>query len=139
MAVSNYQDLIVWQKSMTLAQMVYAVVKKLPKEELYALSDQIRRAVVSIPSNIAEGCARESKTELAYFLRIAKGSLAELETQLLLCSSIGYLQKQELNDIFSLLDEISRMLRALLNPMSDVSGRLKRKTVSTNSELVTSN
>ena len=139
MAVSNYQDLIVWQKSMTLAKMVYAVVKKLPKEELYALSDQIRRAVVSIPSNIAEGCARESKTELAYFLRIAKGSLAELETQLLLCSSIGYLQKQELNDIFSLLDEISRMLRALLNPMSDVSGRLKRKTVSTNSELVTSN
>ena len=139
MAVSNYQDLIVWQKSMTLAKMVYAVVKKLPKEELYALSDQIRRAVVSIPSNIAEGCARESKTELAYFLRIAKGSSAELETQLPLCSSIGYLQKQELNDIFSLLDEISRMLRALLNPMSDVSGRLKRKTVSTNSELVTSN
>ncbi|MBR5412798.1 MAG: four helix bundle protein [Fibrobacter sp.] len=139
MAVSNYQDLIVWQKSMILAKMVYAVVKKLPKEELYALSDQIRRAVVSIPSNIAEGCARESKTELAYFLRIAKGSSAELETQLLLCSNIGYLQKQELSDIFSLLDEISRMLRALLNPMSDISGRLKRKTVSTNSELVTSN
>lgn len=139
MAVSNYQSLIVWQKSMDLAKMVYAEVKNLPKEEMYALSDQIRRAVVSIPSNIAEGCARESKTELAYFLRVAKGSAAELETLLLLCSSIGYLQKQDLNDIFSLLDEISRMLRALLNPMCDISGRLKRKNVSKNSGLVTSN
>ena len=124
---------------MDLAKMVYAEVKLLPKEEMYALSDQIRRAVVSIPSNIAEGCARESKSEMAYFLRIAKGSAAELETQLLLCSNIGYLQKQNLNGILSLLDEISRMLRALLNPMSGVSGRLKRKTALKNLELVTSN
>ena len=118
MAVSNYQDLIVWKKSMDLAKEVYSIVKLLPKEELYALSDQIRRSVVSIPSNIAEGCARESKTELSYFLRIAKGSAAELETQLLLCIEIGYLRKEKLNGVFSLLDEISRMLRALLKPVS---------------------
>ena len=137
MAVSNYQDLIVWQKSMTLAKMVYAVVKKLPKEELYALSDQIRRAVVSIPSNIAEGCARESKTEMAYFLRIAKGSAAELETQLLLCSNIGYLKKQKLNPLFSLLDEVSKMLKSLLNPMHFESR--KNRLYPANSKLGTSN
>ena len=137
MAVSNYQDLIVWQKSMELAKRVYVIVKYLPKEEMYALSDQIRRAAVSIPSNIAEGCARESKTELSYFLRVAKGSAAELETQLLLCLNIGYLKKQDLESLFSLLDEVSKMLRSLLRSESSCSR--KRRLYPTNSELVTSN
>ena len=137
MAVSNYQDLIVWQKSMELAKKVYAVVRFLPKEELYALSDQIRRSVVSIPSNIAEGCARESKSEMSYFLRIAKGSAAELETQLLLCLNIGYLKKQDLEPLFSLLDEISKILKSLLMPKSCRSKN--RRSYSANSELVTSN
>ena len=137
MAVSNYQDLIIWQKSMELAKKVYVVVKLLPKEELYALSDQIRRSVVSIPSNIAEGCARESKSEMTYFLRIAKGSAAELETQLLLCLNIGYLKKQDLEPLISLLDEISRMLRSLMKPMR--SNPKNRRSYPANSELVTSN
>ncbi|MBO4828849.1 MAG: four helix bundle protein [Fibrobacter sp.] len=68
MAVSNYQNLIVWRKAMDLAKEVYAIVKLLPKEELFALSDQIRRAVVSIPSNIAEGCGRESKSQMMNIL-----------------------------------------------------------------------
>ena len=137
MAVSNYQDLIVWQKSMELAKSAYAIVKYLPKEEIYALSDQIRRAVVSIPSNIAEECARESKTEMSYFLRIAKGSAAELETQLLLCLNIGYLKQQDLEPLFSLLDEVSKMLKSLLRPVN--CGSRKRRSYPANSELVTRN
>ena len=114
MAVSNYQNLIVWRKAMDLAKEVYALVKLLPKEELYGLSDQIRRSVVSIPSNIAEGCGRESKSQMANFLRIAKGSAAELETQLLLCKEIGFIENTKLKTSFVLLDEISRMIRSLL-------------------------
>ena len=85
MAVNNYKDLIVWQKSMSLAVKIYQIVKLLPKEELFVLSDQMRRAVVSIPSNISEGHQRNSSKEFKHFLSIAKGSLGELETQLLLC------------------------------------------------------
>ena len=80
----SYRELIVWQKSMELAEKVYLLVKALPKEETYALSDQMRRAAVSIPSNIAEGHARQSQKEFLQFLCIARGSRAELETQLLL-------------------------------------------------------
>ena len=78
------------------------------------MSDQIRRSVVSIPSNIAEGCGRESKSQMANFLRIAKGSAAELETQLLLCKEIGFIEETKLETSFALLDEISRMIRSLL-------------------------
>jgi len=85
MAVSNYRDLIVWQKAMDLTVEIYRIAKKLPKEELFSLSDQMRRAAVSIPSNIAEGNGRQTKGEFQHFLRIAKGSAAELETQLLIC------------------------------------------------------
>ena len=114
MAVSNYQNLIVWRKAMDLAKEVYTIVKLLPKEELFALSNQIRRAVVSIPSNIAEGCGRESKSQMMNFLRIAKGSAAELETQLLLCKEIGYISEIKLKMPLALLDEISRMIRSLM-------------------------
>ena len=85
MAYRNYKDLTVWQKAMDLTEEVYRLVKILPKEETYALSNQIRRSVVSVPSNIAEGQGRESKNEFRSFLSIAKGSLSELETQLLIC------------------------------------------------------
>ena len=114
MAVSNYQNLIVWKKSMDLAKEVYSVVKLLPKEELYVLSDQIRRSVVSIPSNIAEGCGRESRPQMCNFLRIAKGSAAELETQLLLCKNIGYLKDENIEGPLALLSEISKMIRSLM-------------------------
>ena len=79
---SNYKNLVVWQKSMVLTLNIYKIVKKLPKEEMFALSDQMRRAAVSIPSNIAEGCGRRLQGELKYFLRIASGSAAELEKML---------------------------------------------------------
>ena len=87
--VKSYKDLIVWQKSMDLVIEIYKLVKKLPKEETYSLSDQMRRAVVSIPSNIAEGYTRKSTNEYLNFLSIANGSRTELETQLLICERIN--------------------------------------------------
>jgi four helix bundle protein len=118
----SYKELIVWQKSMELAEKVYLLVKALPKEETYALSDQIRRAAVSIPSNIAEGHARQSQKEFLQFLCIARGSRAELETQLLLARRLGYFEtvSSELYDAtMILLDEISRMLFSLTSKLSN--------------------
>lgn len=111
--VEDYKNLIVWQRSMELAEEVYRLVKKLPKEELFALSDQIRRAVISIPSNIAEGYERDSTKEYIHFLSIAKGSKAELETQLLLCTKIHYLDNSDIEKSISLIQEIAKMLNSL--------------------------
>ena len=83
--MTDYKDLIIWQKSRLLVRTVYILTRKLPEEELFGLTNQVRRAVVSIPSNIAEGFNRGSDKEFIHFLRIAKGSAAEVETQLILC------------------------------------------------------
>ena len=107
---------------MKLAEKVYLLVKALPREETYALSDQIRRAAVSIPSNIAEGYARQSQKEFLQFLCIARGSRAELETQLLLAQRLGYfcaVPQDLLESTMDLLDEISRMLYTLTSRLSN--------------------
>ena len=109
----NFRDFTVWQKSMILAREIYSAVKLLPKEEQYGLSDQIRRAAISIPSNIAEGCARDSEKEFAHFISIAQGSAAELETQLLLCEDIGLLRKEDTSVILQHIEEINKMLQSL--------------------------
>lgn len=114
MAVKGYRELIVWQKAMQAAEEVYALVKKLPKEETYAMSDQVRRAAVSIPSNIAEGQSRNSTKEFIQFLSIANGSKAELETQLDLCVRIGMLQTSDIETTMSLLSEIGKMINAMI-------------------------
>ncbi len=111
--IKDFKDLIVWQKAMELVAEVYSLVKKLPKEELYALSDQMRRSAISIPSNIAEGQGRNSNKEFIYFLAIAKGSKSELETQLLLCVKINYLNNSEIETAINLINEIGKMLNAL--------------------------
>jgi four helix bundle protein len=113
MTVKNYKELIVWQKSMTAVTLLYSLVKKLPKEELFALSDQMRRCAVSIPSNIAEGQQRTSGAEFLKFISYAQGSRAELETQLLICVSIGYMTEDDISELMSLLNEINKMLSAL--------------------------
>ena len=100
---------------MELARVVYGLVKFLPKEELYALSDQMRRAVVSIPSNIAEGYYRNSTRDYIRFLSMAKGSLGEIETQLLLCENFGYLKNEQITPDLIKCDEIGRMLTVLIN------------------------
>jgi len=109
----KFEDLTVWQKSMDLAVEVYDIVKLLPKEELYALTDQMKRAAVSIPSNIAEGQERGSAKDFAKFLYIAKGSKGELETQLLLCVRLKYLTQLQIEVAQGLLSETGKMLNAL--------------------------
>ena len=111
--IKDFKDLFLWQRAMDLVVEVYDLVKKLAKEELFALSDQIRRAVISIPSNIAEGQGRNSSKEFIHFLSIAKGSKAELETQLLLCVRINYLKELEIEKAMSLVEEVGKMLHSL--------------------------
>lgn len=110
----NYRKMIVWQKAMQLTELTYVAVKKLPKEELYALSSQIRRAVVSIPSNIAEGAGRNTDKDLRHFMTIARGSATELETQLMICEMLRYLSIDDVKPIMILLDEVRRMLSVLI-------------------------
>ncbi len=113
--INSYKDLNVWQKSMELARIVYSIVKLLPREELYALSDQMRRAVISIPSNIAEGYYRNSTRDYIRFLSIAKGSLGEIETQLMLCEDFGYLKNEQITPALRKCEEIGKMLTMLIN------------------------
>ena len=108
----QYKKLIVWQKAMQFVQMIYALVKKFPPEEKFALTDQIRRAAVSVPSNIAEGCGRTSNRDYAHFLAIARGSLYETMTQLELAQSFGYIDA--IGEVETLADEISRMITSLM-------------------------
>ena len=116
--IKSYRDLIVWQKSVDLCVDAYRLAKKLPKEELYALSDQIRRAAVSVPSNIAEGHARHSRKDFAHFLTIAQGSIAELETQLYLAVRMTMLAEEEVDRLMLLSQEVSKMLMALRSKLS---------------------
>ena len=111
--MESYKDLIVWQKSMLLVKEIYSIVKLLPKEEQYALSDQMRRAAVSIPSNIAEGYGRASTNDYVRFLNIARGSKYELETQVHICVMLNYITKEQSASVFELTQEIGKMLNSL--------------------------
>ena len=110
----NHKELLVWQKAMQLVVDIYNLIRLLPKEETYGLSDQMRRAAISIPSNIAEGNARSSQKDMVHFLYIAQGSRAELETQLELCELIGYISKDRLEPVLMQTQEIGRMLSGLI-------------------------
>ena len=107
----NHKDLKVWEKSVNLAEKIYKITKKFPKEELYGIVSQIRRASVSVSANIAEGAARNSNKEFIQFLYIALGSLSELETELIISKRIGYL-KDEI--IFDEIVEIRKLLLGLI-------------------------
>ena len=111
--VQSYRDLIVWQKSMSLAEIVYRATAGFPREEVYGLTSQMRRAVVSVASNIAEGQARNGRGELIQFLSHARGSLAELETQTELASRIGILQGPSEREIKGQIAEVGRLLNGL--------------------------
>ena len=129
MAITHYKDLGVWQKSMDLAVEIFKVARWLPKEELYGLSDQMRRAVVSVPSNIAEGQQRSSTRDYIRFLHIAKGSLGELETQIMLCERLEYLGKDKTDQLIKQCIEIQRMISGLINSLMSVLNKenLERK------------
>ena len=110
--IKNHKDLDVWKKSMNLASQIYNITKSFPKEEIYGLTSQIRRASVSIPANIAEGAARNSKKEFIQFLYISLGSLSELETELLIKKNIGYLNN---DNIFEEINIIRKLISGLIN------------------------
>lgn len=113
MSWTHFKDLIVWQKAMDLTDEVYHLARSLPKEELYALSDQLRRAAVSIPSNIAEGYGRQTDKEFKQFLSVARGSVFEVETQLEICIRQNYLSASAAKTAQALCDEVGRMLTTL--------------------------
>ena len=119
MKSSEFRDLKVWQKAMDLAEEVYTLVKYLPREETYSLSDQMRRAAISIPSNIAEGQGRITTKEFVRFLSMARGSLWELSTQIELCERLRYLNKSQTKNASMLITEIAKMLNALSSAISD--------------------
>ena len=116
--MNSYKDLIVYQKSIDLCIRLYRISEDFPKSELYGLISQMRRCCISIPSNIAEGQRRGHKNEYIQFLRIAFGSGAELETQLLIANKIGYLSSINFNELNNLLEEIMKMLNALITKLS---------------------
>ena len=116
--MKSYKDLIIWQKGIELTKEIYKVVKKFPKEETYVLSDQLRRAAISIPSNIAEGQARQHTTEFKQFLYISLGSLAELNTQLIIAKELGYISDTVLIESEIKVVELRKMISTLINRLS---------------------
>lgn len=110
----GYENLDVWQKSMNLVTDIYAATSKFPKEELYTLTSQIRRAAISIPSNIAEGRSRRTTRDFMRFVVIARGSVAELETQLRIGQNLSYLTSEQVKTLLDNLKEIGRMLSGLI-------------------------
>jgi len=119
MGESGYTKLDVWQKSMDLVVAVYGVTKSFPKEEIYALTNQMRRAAVSIPSNIAEGRAKRSTREFLRFISIANGSVAELETQIMLSEKLGYLSSAQTTPLLVEAGLIGRMLNKLYSRLEE--------------------
>ena len=117
--LKNYRDLKVWQKSYRLCLDLYRITKKFPKEEIYGLTSQIRRAAVSIPSNIAEGYGRKTTADYLRFLYIAYGSICELETQLLLSGDLNYVNKENLKALKDDTEEVERMLKALIKSLEN--------------------
>jgi len=117
MAVKNYSELIAWQKAMDLVEMVYRTSFAFPKEEVYGLRIQLRRAALSIPSNIAEGQGCLTTGEFLHFLSIADGSLKELETQLMIAGRLGYLAPQEQSELSELTAEVGRLAKGLIRSL----------------------
>ncbi len=115
----SYRNLIVWQKAMQFTRQVYMMICNFPAIEKFALADQLRRAAVSIPSNIAEGCGRASNRDYAHFLSIARGSLYETMSQLEMAKEFGYLES--IDEAEALAAEISRMLTTLMKKYTQLS------------------
>ena len=109
----GYRDLQVWQRAMGLAEAVYSLTRKFPKDETYGLAAQLRRAAVSVPSNIAEGHGRNSKGEFHHFLGTSRGSLLEIETQVELSRRLGYITNKQCGDTLKETAEIGRMINGL--------------------------
>jgi four helix bundle protein len=115
MGIRNYTDLIAWQKAMDLVQQVYAVSAGFPKEEVYGLTSQVRRAAVSVPANIAEGQGRRSDGDFRRFLLIAHGSLREMETLIFIAERLAYVCQDTRASLIELSTEVGRLINGLVN------------------------
>lgn len=116
--IHSHEELIVWQRSMELVAEIYKLTDSFPKEEVYGLTSQIRRAAVSIPSNIAEGRGRGTRKDFVQFLRIAFGSGAELQTQLMIVEKLPKFSLLDCNKSRALLDEVVRMLKSMIQKLN---------------------
>ena len=115
--IKSYNDLIAWQKAIELVRDVYKATQGFPKEEMYGLTSQIRRSAVSIPSNIAEGQARNTKGEFIQFLGIARGSIAEFDTQVIISNQLGYLSNETTNDLKDKIAIVNKLNNGLIRSL----------------------
>jgi len=113
--VDHFKDLIAWQRAMDLVEHIYRLTEAFPARENYGLSNQLRRATVSVASNIAEGQARYSRKDFRHFLRVAKGSLAEIETQVLIAYRLGYVNQDSCDHCLDRIKELGRILAGLIS------------------------
>ena len=130
MAIQTYRDLTAWQKSMDLVVAVYGITKRFPRDEQFGLTNQIRRSVVSVPANIAEGQGRLHRADFLRFLSIAKGSLLETETHLLIAVRLDYLNRDQVKPIWELLQDVGRLLNGLIRSLegSKNNGRIAEES-----------
>ena len=115
--VKTFEDLIIWQKSIVLTKQIYTITRKFPKEEIYGLSNQLRRASVSVASNIAEGYGRITRNDYKRFLSFSFGSTFEIQTQLIIGIEIGIINNEDFNESIMLSKEISAMLYAIMRKL----------------------
>jgi four helix bundle protein len=118
MAVKHYKELIAWQKAMDFVELIYRAAQRFPKEEMFGLTSQVRRASVSVPSNIAEGQGRRTTNEFGHFPSVARDSLQEAETQILLAERLGYLDGACGGGLLDAGNEVSRLINGLMNALA---------------------
>ena len=117
--MAHFKELIVWQKSINLVTEIHRITEKFPSNEIYGLTSQLRRASVSVPSNIAEGNTRRSKADYLQFLRIARGSCSEIETQIIISKNLGFINDITFETLSFNIVEISKMINGLINSLKD--------------------
>ena len=115
--MDSYRDLIAWKKAMALVREIYRITAAFPKEEIFGLTSQVRRAAVSIPSNIAEGKGRYSQRDFLHFLMQARGSINEVETQLLIAQDLGYLVEEQTHQLLQQSKEVGKILNGLISSL----------------------
>ena len=117
--IQTYKDLKIWQKGISLVKLIYKSCEDFPKEEVFGLTSQIKRSSISVPSNIAEGWGRNSTQSYVQFLRIARGSLFELETQIIIAKELNFISESQYQEIISIIIEESKMLNAFIKSISE--------------------
>jgi four helix bundle protein len=122
-SINSYRDLRVWQDAMTLAESCYRLTRQFPRDEVFGLTSQIRRAAGSIPANIAEGHGRENTGSFVQHLRISQGSLKEMETHLLLADRVGIVPEQDLQPVLAQCESLGKMIRALIRSLQDKAAK----------------